>query len=98
MIGKVEFDGFNGKELLEAKGASYKHFLRKDGTAQPWFLAGEGFKGLMEQAEKQSTLARTLKLPLVWHVAEAEFASFLLKSFKKNGFDNIDVRWTSPTR
>jgi len=98
MIGKVEFDGFNGKELLEAKGASYKNFLKKDGSAQPWFEAGKGFQGLMEQAEKQSQLARTLKLPLVWHVAEAEFAKFLRKVFDDNGLDNIDVRHTPPTQ
>ncbi|WNG14993.1 hypothetical protein F0U63_10260 [Cystobacter fuscus] len=96
-IGKVEFDGFNGKELLEAKGANYKHFLKKDGSAQPWFLAGEGFEDLMEQARTQARLARDLKLPLVWHVAEAEFASFLREIFKKNRLGDIDVRYTRPT-
>jgi hypothetical protein len=98
MIGKVEFDGFNGKELLEAKGASYKHFLMKDGTVQPWFLAGKGLEGLMEQAGKQLRAAKTLKLPLVWHVAEAEFASFLRKFFGSSELGNIDVRWKSPTQ
>ncbi|MFY0583786.1 Tox-REase-5 domain-containing protein [Cystobacter fuscus] len=94
----MEFDGFNGKELLEAKGASYKSFLMKDGTAQPWFEGGKGFKGLMEQAEKQSQLAKTLKLPLVWHVAEAEFAKFLRRVFIDNGLENIEVRHTPPTQ
>ncbi len=98
MIGEVEFDGFTGKELLEAKGGSYKHFLTKSGKAQPWFEAGEGFQGLKDQAEKQSRLARTLNLPLVWHVAEAEFANFLRKLFEDNGWDNITVRHTPPTR
>ncbi|HEX8441409.1 Tox-REase-5 domain-containing protein [Archangium sp.] len=98
MIGKVEFDGFNGKELLEAKGASYKNFLTKHGSAQPWFETGEGFRSLLEQAAKQSKLGRTLKLPVVWHVAEAEFAKFLREVFKDNGWDNITVRHTPPTR
>jgi hypothetical protein len=98
MIGEVEFDGFNGKELLEAKGASYKKFLEKDGTAKPWFESGKGFQGLMEQAGKQSKLAETLNLPVVWHVAEAEFANFLRKRFKREGWTNIDVRHTSPAR
>jgi hypothetical protein len=96
MIGDVEFDGFTGKELLEAKGASYKNFLKKDGTAQPWFQNGDGFKDLMEQAEKQSKLARTLNLPVIWHVAEAEFASFLRQTFENRGWDNITVRHTPP--
>jgi hypothetical protein len=98
MIDKLEFDGFNGRELLEAKGGSYKNFLTKSGTAQPWFEAGEGFRGLMEQARKQSRLAERLKLPLVWHVAEAEFANFLQDVFKKRGWTNIDVRHTPPAR
>ncbi|WP_095991930.1 Tox-REase-5 domain-containing protein [Cystobacter fuscus] len=97
MIGRVEFDGFNGKELLEAKGASYKHFLKKDGTAQPWFLAGEGFTGLLDQARSQARLASALNLPLVWYVAEAEFAKFLCETFKDNRVYGIDVRFKQPT-
>jgi hypothetical protein len=91
MVGAVEFDGFNGKALLEAKGGSYKNFLTKDGTAQPWFESGKGFKGLVEQAERQSKAAETLNLPVVWYVAEAEFASFLRILFEENGWDNITV-------
>ncbi|OJH37453.1 Tox-REase-5 domain-containing protein [Cystobacter ferrugineus] len=98
MVGKMEFDGFNGTELLEAKGASYKKFLMKDGTAQPWFESGKGFKALMEQARKQSRVASTLKLPLVWHVAEAEFANFLREVFESDGLDNIIVRHTPPAQ
>jgi hypothetical protein len=37
-----------------------------------------------------------LKLPVVWHVAEAEFADFLRKRFKNEGWTNIDVRYTPP--
>ncbi|MET0402911.1 MAG: Tox-REase-5 domain-containing protein, partial [Cystobacter sp.] len=96
-VDKVEFDGFNGKELLEAKGASYKKFTRKDGTLQPWFENGDGFKGLLEQAGKQSLLADRLNLPLVWHVAEVEFANALRRVFRQNGLDRIDVRCTPPT-
>ncbi|PTL82318.1 hypothetical protein DAT35_20005 [Vitiosangium sp. GDMCC 1.1324] len=98
MVGEVEFDGFNLKELQEAKGGSYNHFLRKDGTAQPWFLKGEGFKGLITQAERQSQIAERLKLPLVWYVAEEEFANFLRKHFKREGLDNIEVRHQAPER
>jgi hypothetical protein len=97
-VGAVEFDGFNGKALLEAKGGSYKNFLTKGGKAQPWFEAGEGFKGLLEQAERQSKIARTLKMPVVWHVAEVEFANFLRKLFEKNGWDNITVHSTPAVR
>ena len=98
MIGEVEFDGFTGKELLEAKGSSYKKFLTKGGAAQPWFEAGEGFKGLMEQARRQSRIALTLNLPVVWHVAEVEFANFLRTAFKEDGWNNITVHHTPPAR
>ncbi|ATB37855.1 hypothetical protein CYFUS_003280 [Cystobacter fuscus] len=98
MVDEVEFDGFNGKELLEAKGASYKKFLKKDGAIQPWFENGKGFWALREQARRQSELARTLNVPVVWHVAELEFANFLRAFFEENEWTNITVRYTPPTR
>jgi hypothetical protein len=98
MVGVVEFDGFNGTALLEAKAGSYKKFLTKSGRAQPWFEAGEGFKGLVEQAEKQSELAKTLQLPVEWHVAEVEFANFLRALFENRGWNNIKVVDTPPAR
>ena len=93
-VGEVEFDGFNGQALLEAKGASYSHFLTKNGTAQPWFASGRGYQELLAQARRQSEMARVLNLPVVWHVAEADFANFLRKVFKTNGWDNITVHHT----
>ena len=92
----VEFDGFNGKALLEAKGASYKNFLTKLGKAQPWFESGEGFQALLEQARRQSDIARALNVPVVWHVAEVEFANFLRSLFERRGWDNITVVHTPP--
>lgn len=96
VIGTVEFDGFNGRELLEAKGASYKNFLTKHGTAQPWFRVSEGYRALVAQARKQSEIASALKLPLVWHVAEAEFARFLRQLFEEEGIEGVDIRDTPP--
>jgi hypothetical protein len=98
MVDEVEFDGFNGKELLEAKGASYRKFLKKDDEIQPWFENGKGFAGLVDQAGRQSAKARTLNVPVVWHVAELEFANFLRAFFKKNGWDNITVCHTPSAR
>ena len=97
-VGEVEFDGFNGVELLEAKGSSYKKFLEKTGEAKPWFENGEGFRGLMIQAERQWRLSTRLGVPLVWHVAEAEFANFLRVTFESQGWKSIQVRHTPPTR
>ncbi|MBM7112511.1 hypothetical protein I3V78_03075 [Archangium primigenium] len=97
-VGEVEFDGFNGVELLEAKGGSYKKFLEKGGTAQPWFARGKGLKGVLKQAEAQWKVSQRLGIPLVWHVAEVEFANFLRATFEFRGWSSIQVRHTPPTR
>ncbi|WP_434385059.1 Tox-REase-5 domain-containing protein [Melittangium boletus] len=97
-VGEVEFDGFTGVELLEAKGGSYKKFLEKDGTAQPWFARGKGLKGVLNQAEAQWKVSQRLGIPLVWHVAEVEFANFLRATFKQRKWNEIDVRHTPPRR
>jgi hypothetical protein len=98
MIGEVEFDGFTGKELLEAKGPRYIKFFNKDGTPKYWFVASGGFNGLVEQAARQWKIAERLKLPLIWHVADAEVAKFLRAIFKEGELPNIDVRHTPPAR
>ena len=94
----VEFDGFTGGELLEAKGPSYKHFLEKDGTAKPWFTDGDGLRSLVDQARNQWRVAEKSNVPLVWHVAELEFVHFLRKTFQRQGLKSITVRHTPPTR
>ncbi|WP_375770065.1 hypothetical protein NR798_04020 [Archangium gephyra] len=85
-------DGPGTKYLVQHSAGSGKmnsiawtaHFLTKDGTAQPWFEAGKGFKGLLEQARRQSKAARTLNLPVVWGTwpkrnSRASFAFFSKK-------------------
>ncbi len=52
MVGEVEFDGFTGKELLEAKGPGYKSFFEKDGTPKPWYVRSKGFQELMDSGRK----------------------------------------------
>lgn len=97
-IDNVEFDGFTGQELLEAKGPNYKKFFTADGKPQPWYVASGGFDELLTQARRQSEIAKRLKLPLIWHVADAEVVNILRKLFERNGWRNIDVRHTPPTR
>jgi hypothetical protein len=52
LIGKLEFDGFNGKELLEAKGPGYCSFFNPDGTPQYWYVNSGKFNQMMEQARR----------------------------------------------
>jgi restriction endonuclease fold toxin 5 of polymorphic toxin system len=94
MIGKLEFDGFNGLELLEAKGPGYCSFFNPDGTPKYWYEEFGGFEGLMDQAKNQSKAARRLGYPVAWHVADAKVAEFLRETFKDKGLDNITVHYT----
>ncbi|NMO23481.1 hypothetical protein HG543_52800 [Pyxidicoccus fallax] len=92
MVNDVEYDGFSPHQvLLEAKGEQYQQFFDADGIPLPWFARGEGFKGLMEQARRQSQLAERLGLPLEWHVAEAHTTLAFEQLFKQAGLKNIQV-------
>jgi hypothetical protein len=98
MIGKLEFDGVRGKELLEAKGPGYCSFFNPDGTPKYWYVNSGKFNQMMEQARRQSQVAQQMGLPLTWHVADAKVAEFLRKEFKNRRWTNTAVRHTPPTR
>jgi hypothetical protein len=96
MIDEVEFDGFTGKELLEAKGPGYKSFFTRDGKPMSWYEESKGFGELVDQARRQSQIGRQLNLPVMWHVAEAEVARALRILFRTRGWNNITVFHTPP--
>ncbi|MFL5358672.1 Tox-REase-5 domain-containing protein [Archangium sp.] len=95
LIGKLEFDGFNGKALLEAKGPGYCSFFNPDGTPRYWYVKSGKFKQMMEQAERQSRAAEQLGFPVVWHVADTEVAKFLRMEFKERNLNNTTVQHTA---
>jgi hypothetical protein len=97
-IGDVEFDGFTGKELLEAKGPNYIKFFNKDGSPKYWYRNSGKFDEMVEQASNQSKTAERVGLPLVWHVADAQMMKFLRAIFEDRDLRNIDVRYTPPVR
>ena len=98
MVGEVEFDGFTGKALLEAKGPRYIKFFNEDGTPKYWYEESGKFDGMLAQARAQWDIARRAGLPLIWHVADAEVAKFLQKIFEREGLSEISVRHTKPAR
>ncbi|WP_245591761.1 Tox-REase-5 domain-containing protein [Cystobacter fuscus] len=98
MIEELEFDGFNSKELLEAKGPGYCSFFNPDGTPKSWYKNSGKFDEMMNQAERQKRRAQQKGLPLTWHVADANVAQFLRKEFEKRGWNNTTVRHTPPMR
>jgi hypothetical protein len=97
-IDGVEFDGFTSKELQEAKGPNYVNFFKKDGTPQDWYVGSGKFDELMTQARNQSEMAKQVKLPLTWYVADAKVAEFLREIFEDKGWSNITVQHTRPAR
>jgi len=93
----LEFDGFNGKHLLEAKGPGYCSFFNPDGTPKYWYVNSGKFAEMMDQAGKQAKKAQLLGLPVTWHVADAQVAKHLREIFETKDLDNITVRHTRPT-
>ncbi|MFY0581731.1 Tox-REase-5 domain-containing protein [Cystobacter fuscus] len=98
MFDELEFDGFNGKELLEAKGPGYCSFFNPDGTPKSWYKSSGKFDEMMNQAEKQSKRAQREGLPLIWHVADAKVAEFLREMFRLEGWKNITVHYKQAAR
>ena len=97
MVEGLEFDGFNGKQLLEAKGPGYCSFFNPDGTPKYWYVNSGKFDEMMDQAGKQAKKAQLLGLPVTWHVADAQVAKFLRKIFRaEKELNNITVRHTRP--
>jgi hypothetical protein len=93
----LEFDGFNGKQLLEAKGPGYCSFFNPDGTPKNWYVNSGKFDQMLDQAEKQAKKARVLGLPVTWHVADAQVAKHLREIFRREKeLNNITVRHTRP--
>ncbi|MFP2907416.1 Tox-REase-5 domain-containing protein [Pyxidicoccus sp. 3LFB2] len=82
----VDFDGFDGGVLLEAKGPNIAKFI--DANLEPlWFF--EGTDGILSQAARQLDAAG--KTPVRWVVAEKRLADYLRKLFDKNGLGKIEV-------
>jgi hypothetical protein len=82
----VDFDGFNGSILLEAKGPNIAKFI--DANLEPlWFF--EGTDGILAQAARQLDAAG--RIPVRWAVAEKRLADYLRKLFDTNGLGRIEV-------
>lgn len=85
-IANVDFDGFEGGVLLEAKGPGYAHFFDAELDPLEFF---EGIKGIRRQAQRQFEAAQGT--PVRWYVAERKFADALRKLFSESGLDAIEV-------
>ena len=64
-VNGVEFDGYDGTHLLDAKGERYSIFIQSG-----WAPYEPG--GLVETAARQADAARPTNTPIQWYVAEKE--------------------------
>ena len=64
-VNGVEFDGYDGTHLLDAKGERYSIFIQSG-----WASYEPG--GLVETAARQADAARPTNTPIQWYVAEKE--------------------------
>jgi hypothetical protein len=88
-IGNTEYDGLVDGVLVEAKGPGYAGFI-KDNEFKYWF--GRKLQ-IINQAKRQ--VAGSGGVPLVWHVADAEFKPVLEKLFMDNDIFGITVVHTA---
>jgi RHS repeat-associated protein len=83
----VAFDGFNGTNLIEAKGPGYANFVSSNGTFYGWF---NGAQSLAAQAARQ--IAASAGRNIIWYVAEAKAAQAivtLLEDVPNSGIINV---------
>jgi hypothetical protein len=93
-IGKVEYDGFEGGVLREAKGEGYLEFFEKSGQPKQWYDRSGKFQELIDQARRQSIAARDISVQ--WHVAEREMVEILRHHLREARIRGIQVIYTPP--
>ena len=91
-VNGVEFDGYDGTHLLDAKGERYSIFIQSG-----WAPYEPG--GLVETAARQADAARPTNTPIQWYVAEKETYQ-TLKDLKDLGEfpEEIEVFHHPPNR
>ena len=90
-VNGVEFDGYDGTHLLDAKGERYSIFIQSG-----WAPYEPG--GLVETAARQADAARPTNTPIQWYVTEKETYQ-TLKDLKDLGEfpEEIEFFITHPT-
>jgi len=69
IVNGVEFDGYDGFALIDAKGPGYANPIKGHWSAEP-----EGKYGLLNTAQRQVKAVRATgtNTPIQWHIAEKE--------------------------
>jgi len=83
IVNGVEFDGFDGFALIDAKGPGYANPIKGGWSAEP-----EGKYGLLNTAQRQVQAVRATgtNTPIQWHIAEEETFNDLWNRQNKGQF------------
>ena len=94
IVNGVEFDGFDGFALIDAKGPGYANPIKGGWSAEP-----EGKYGLLNTAQRQVKAVRATgtNTPIQWHIAEKETFNELFSRQKFGKFPTeIELFYTPP--
>ncbi len=94
IVNGVEFDGYDGFALIDAKGPGYANPIKGGWSAEP-----EGKYGLLNTAQRQVKAVRATgtNTPIQWHIAEKETFNELWKRQMDNEFPSeIELIYTPP--
>ena len=94
IVNGVEFDGYDGFALIDAKGPGYANPIKGHWSAEP-----EGKYGLLNTAQRQVQAVRATgtNTPIQWHIAEKETFNELWKRQMDNEFPSeIELIYTPP--
>ena len=83
IVNGVEFDGYDGFALIDAKGPGYANPIKGGWSAEP-----EGKYGLLNTAQRQVKAVRATgtNTPIQWHIAEQETFNDLWNRQNKGQF------------
>ncbi|WP_309316373.1 Tox-REase-5 domain-containing protein [Actinomyces oris] len=94
IVNGVEFDGYDGFALIDAKGPGYANPIKGSWSAEP-----EGKYGLLNTAQRQVKAVRATgsNTPIQWHIAEKETFNELFSRQKFGKFPTeIELIYTPP--
>ena len=83
IVNSVEFDGYDGFALIDAKGPGYANPIKGGWSAEP-----EGKYGLLNTAQRQVQAVRATgtDTPIQWHIVEEETFNDLWNRQNKGQF------------
>jgi len=91
LVGGVKFDGYDGGQLIDAKGPGYGKFVGANDEFYNWF---RGSRALAAQAEQQLEAAGGT--PITWYIAESRADFAIQQALADHGVYGINFVYAPP--